>query len=400
MAQEKIKVYTASSVGIDYFFFLTRTISSDKFEAEPLYLISEQEYRNLAKSGGFKKLWLRIKMYILYPLFLIYKGLGCRRESIFVVSSNTFFAPYLVHLFLKFKKIRVVHMLYDLFPDAIEIAGAIKTNGIWSKAIGKITKLNQKKCEATIYLGSFLQQHAELRWGEARKSKVIDISTDLSLYSSNQTSLIDTKKIIIHYGGQLGHLHDASSIIEAIKYVCSSDLKDIIEFNFYVSGAQAAFLEKSLKEYPIKIISAIPSHVWREDVRNFHIGLVSLSPGGASVCLPSKTYGMMASGMAILAICPSWSDLGTLIRNANAGWIVNNSNFDTKEDLFSGNYASNLLSKRPKDLIANNFYNVIKEVSDNRELLELARKNAFNSVRDNYNIINLNKKWTEILENI
>lgn len=398
MDKKELKVYTCSSVGIDYFFFLTATIKNAGFNVEPLFLITEPGYRRLAKSSGVKKIWLRIKMYLLYPIFLIYKGLKAERGSVFVISSNTFFAPILIRSLLGFKSIKVVHMLYDLFPDALEIAGSIKAQSGISNFIGRIATANLKKCEATVFLGTFLKEHAEKRWAVTKKSKVIDISTDLSLYDNSLNSLEDTGKIIIHYGGQLGHLHDAKSIIESIKYVLKSDIRENVEFNFYVSGAQANFLEESLQEYPVKIISAIPSFQWRKDIKNFHIGLVSLSPGGASVCLPSKTYGMMAGGMSILAICPFWSDLGNLILDIGAGYVVNNSGFSSKKELVSGNYGVNLNSERNKNEIALDFYSYLKSVIENRSLLEKKRHNAFNGVRVNYNIDNLSAKWRDVIE--
>ncbi|MBD3749607.1 MAG: hypothetical protein IE931_08930 [Sphingobacteriales bacterium] len=400
MDKKKLKVYTGSSVGIDYFFFLTSTIENAGFEVKPLFLITEIEYRRLAKSSGYRKVWLRIKMYIFYPLFLIFKGLNAPKRSIFVISSNTFFAPILLRIFLGFKSIKVVHMLYDLFPDALEIAGTIKFDSRVSKLIGLITNANLKKCDATVFLGDFLKKHAEQRWGYSKKSSVIDISTDLSLYDYKRTDLTQTKKIIIHYGGQLGHLHDAKSIIESVRYVLQSDIKNEIEFNFYVSGAQARFLEESLSNYPVKIISAIPSHQWREDIKSFHIGLVSLSPGGASVCLPSKTYGMMAGGMSILAICPKWSDLGTLIKDLNAGWIINNSPYVNIGCYKSLNYESNIKRERDKLELAIEFYTCLKDIINNRFLLEEKRLNAFNGVRNKHNLSILSEKWKEVLTNV
>jgi len=401
MDNKKLKVYTASSVGIDYFFFLNKTIGQAGYVVEPLFFISEVKYRKFAKAVGIKKIWLRLQMYFCYPLYLLYKGLTSQRGSIFVITSNTFYAPYLMKLVVQFKNGKVIHLLYDLFPDAIEIAGSIGIDSFKSKIIGSITKLNQRKCDATVYLGEFLKVHAENRWGEAVKSSIIDISTDLSLYPENYNSTQSyPKKLIIHYGGQLGNLHDVTSIIKSITYIYDSDISDKVEFNFYVSGAQAKFLERSLKDYPVKIISAIPSSQWREDIRNFHIGLVSLSPGGASVCLPSKTYAMMAAGMAIIAICPEWSDLASLIKKLDSGWIINNSLYRNRREINRGAYLSNLKEKRVTIEIAIDFYDQIKFILNNMDILSDKRNNAFYGVRNNYNINALSEKWKDLIQNV
>lgn len=397
---EKIKVYACSNVGIDYFFFLCKTIGMNDYEVQPVSYLPEHTYRTLAKSRGLKKVWLRVQMYVLYPVMLFFKALGAPKGSIFVVTSNTFYAPLVVKMVSGIKKLKVIHLLYDLYPDAMEVAGKTGYDSAISKLIGKITKLNQRTCDGTVYLGNFLKQHAENRWGKAKKGETIHISTDLSLYHRQFNKNLSHEKIIIHYGGQLGYLHDAVSIIECVKDTLSSDLADKVEFNFYVSGAQAHFLETSLEGYNVKIISAVPSSEWRKDITGFHIGLVSLSPGGASVCLPSKTYGMMAGGMAILGICPAWSDLASLITDADGGWIINNSAYTHASELHGTDYLARVNKKNDLDAIKKQFRSTLEQVLADASLLNRKRENAFNGVRDQHQISVLAKQWDQYIRNL
>jgi hypothetical protein len=391
------KVYVCSNVGLDYFFFLCKTIQGDGFNVIPIYLLSEQQYRLLAKFSGFKKIWLRIKTYVFYPVLLFTKALFAPSGSIFIVTSNTFYAPLLIALLLRFRKIKVIHLLYDLFPDAIEVAGKTKIDSNLSQFVGRITKVSQSICDGTVYLGEFLMNHTDLRWGNAKQAAVIHISTDLQLYNSVFNNNFHNEKLIFHYGGQLGHLHDAISLIECVKAVFSSELKDKVEFNFYISGAQAAFLKRELKDYPIRIISAIPSNQWREDIRSFHIGLVSLSPGGASVCLPSKTYGMMAGGLAIMAICPEWSDLAKLIKDCDAGFVINNSPYVSIENLSKKEYLNAINEKASTGKITNLFIETIRKINTEKQLLINKRKNAFYQVREQHNEKVLRNQWHEFI---
>jgi len=400
MDKKKIKIYIASNVGMDYFLFLEKTLKDANYEVESIYLTTEINYRKLAKASGLKKIWLRLQMYVFYPILLFYKTLACDKHSVFVISSNTFFAPLLMSYILRLRKIKVIHLLYDLFPDALEIAGAFKPSTFLSNRIGNIISKSQCKCDATVYLGSFLKLHAERRWGKSRTSETIDISTDLALYTEDFNPVPPSEKLVIHYGGQLGHLHDAVSIVESIKYINNSEIAGLVEFNFYVSGAQAQFLENALKGYPVKVISAVPSSEWRKDIRNFHIGLVSLSPGGASVCLPSKTYGMMAGGMAILAICPEWSDLASLVKSIDAGYIVNNSVYSSASALNSGDYLENITKKRDIVEVVEDFYATIKTVLNHKDVLLEKRTNAYFGVRTKHDIHQLSEKWDKLIRDV
>ncbi len=401
MAKQKVKIYACSNVSIDYFFFLCKTVATDGYEVEPVYLLAEETYRTLAKTAGIKKIWLRIQTYIFYPLLLIYKAIAAPAGSVFIVTSNTFYAPLLVKYATFYKRLTVIHLLYDLFPDAMEVAGKAKPDSFASKFVGQITRLNQSKCNGTVYLGDFLKEHAENRWGKAAFGNIIHISTDLTLYENAFTPLMADSPIIVHYGGQLGYLHDAVSIIECVKAVHQDAyLADKVSFNFYVSGAQAEFLQKSLAGYKVQVISTVPSNQWRKDIAAFHIGLVSLSPGGATVCLPSKSFGMMAGGMAIVGICPKWSDLAGLIDNLDAGWVVNNSTYQTAPSGGDPEYLQKINDKRDINSITSDFKEILKLVYQDNNLLNRKRKNAYEGVRSKHNIEILGRQWGEFIRQV
>jgi hypothetical protein len=339
-------------------------------------------------------------MYVKYPFNLFVEAFKADKGATFIVTSNTFFAPFFIVLLFSWKKLKVIHLLYDLFPDAIEIAGIIKTNSLFARIIGIITRKNLSQCQATVFLGKELKKHAEFRWGKSRSSYVIDISTDLSLYKNGYTPVPKTSKIIIHYGGQLGHLHSPDNIVECVKYIYNSDLSDYFEFNFYVSGSNSEFVSRNLSQYPIKIISAIPSSEWRVDIEKFHIGLVSLSPGGATVCLPSKTYGMMAGSLAILAIAPIWSDLANLVISNDCGWVVNNSITEDPQQFNTNSYLKSVQESKNKNDLVVEFYNTLKSIHSNFKQLEIKRMNAFNSIRNKYDIDSIGKKWVEVINQL
>ena len=94
MQKKNKKIYITSNVSIDYFFFLCKIFKQLGYDVKPIYLISESTYRLSSKSLNFNKLYLRIQMYIFYPIYLSILGLICDKSTIFIVSSNTFFCPF------------------------------------------------------------------------------------------------------------------------------------------------------------------------------------------------------------------------------------------------------------------------------------------------------------------
>ena len=105
----------------------------------------------------------------------------------------------------------------------------------------------------------------------------------------------------------------------------------------------------------------------------------------------------MAGGMAIMAITPLWSDLGTMIRTLEAGWVVNNALSEAEPDFYSDSYDCQL--GRAKDLrkISRDFISHLEMILNNHELLRRARKNAFWGVRKYFNEQRLQDQWHGVL---
>jgi hypothetical protein len=63
------------------------------------------------------------------------------------------------------------------------------------------------------------------------------------------------------------------------------------------------------------------------------IAVVTLEEGMAGLALPSKTFSFLATGAALLAICPDASELATLVRRFDCGWVVRTGDVDGFVDI-------------------------------------------------------------------
>ncbi|MBZ0306731.1 MAG: hypothetical protein K8I82_11745, partial [Anaerolineae bacterium] len=339
---------------------------------------------------------LRLMMYLCYPMLLGFKVLAAPRGSIFIVTSNTFYAVTIATCCAIFKKGRIINLIYDLFPDALEVAGKIRPDSVLSKGFGFISRINGKFTECTIYLGEFLREHAEMRWASAGSSRSIPISADAELFTENEK--YKGGVIRIHYGGQIGYMHDAEVLISSVLAACREPvLSKRFQFDFRVSGAQAKKIETAFANQTISVRPPVSSQQWREELRLYHIGLVTLSPGGATVCLPSKSYAMMAGGLPIIAICPLWSDLAHTILSANAGWVINNSPFTVSQELRTGNYQEHYQQKVPTGVVQDEFLKLLGHLENHPEEILEKRNGALNAMKNQYGTEQLSLMWKSIL---
>ena len=362
--------------------------------------VEEGAYRRLAAGGRWRRGWLRCQMYLGYPLFLGWRALRAPRGSTFVVTSNTFYAPLLVAWLGRGRQLRVVHLLYDLFPDALVVAGKIGWEHWRMRAMAALARRTQRSCAGTVYLGHFLRRHAESQWGPAPQAAVIDISADARDFPDDQP-LTPPLPLTVHYGGQLGHMHDAESLIHAVRHLLTVDqMREKVRFSFFISGSQCARLREALQDPAVEIRPTVPNESWRSLARHFPLGLVTLTPGGAAVCLPSKTYAMMAAGMAIIAICPVWSDLGRLVLDHDIGWVVSNSPSTEAPVPGSPGYWERLNARRPTHAVASDFTDLLRRLLLCPQEIQDKRARARRVMSTAFGFESLRRRWTDFLHSL
>lgn len=354
--------------------FLAEALRSERGEAGVIALVGEAEYRRGLALGSLGRLRLRVRMYVTYPLMLALRVLRAPRGSNFVVTTNCFFAPLLASTVGRWRRISVTHLLFDLFPDGLEVGHKIPVNGFAARLLGLVPLLTQRRAAGVVYLGGALQRHVESRWGGNPRSSCIDVGTDETLFPAHPPSW-EGGALSVRYGGQLGYFHDAEVVARCIRAAGTNpDLRQVT-FVFLASGAGARFLRATLSDLPVRIDLPVEEG-WREDLVRHPVGLVTLSPRGATVCLPSKTYGMLAGSQAVLALCPAWSDLARIVVEHDCGWVVENSPYKSFEEMEGPAYLQRIGEPRDPLAVERDFVSTLRHILANPAEVERKRRNA------------------------
>jgi hypothetical protein len=314
-------------------------------------------------------------------------------RDVLLVSSNTFFAPLLAWLGSRLRRPRLLHWRCDLYPDALVVARTIRRGGGIEKMIGWVQSLMNRTCDGVVNVGSFLRQHAEARWGAAGRGYYIDNVPSNEAHFAPR--LVRQPGLAFHYGGQLGYMHEPDSLLAFVRAAWERRAEGV-RFDFRMSGAFRARFVAGLAEMGLQAEGPLPSDRWKILIEDFQLGLVSLSPGGATVSLPSKLYSMMAGGLAIVAVCPSWSDLARIVQDTGCGWVLNNSPFATEAELHRGDYLANSAALREAAEIAADSRALVDRLLAEPEEVERRRHAAVRAAHEVYGLAALRQAWAEV----
>lgn len=352
---------------------LVKEISDQGVIAEHKFFISAESYRNSKSILG--RIILRFRMYIEYPIRLMLESILDRGPRIYIVTTNTFFAPLIAIAFSKSNQ-KVIHLVWDLYPDLLVGGDVGRLNNPFMALLSKLVGLIFSRAAANVFLGERLLSYARSRFPVISNAHVIPVGGDDGLFMEAQFPIIeDNKPIDILYCGNLGAMHDIDTLLGTLDSEVMSQGNFKISFN--ASGPSYPAFSDALKNkinYPFKNIcleEPLTNVAWRARMLEAQVALITLKPNAERFIMPSKLYSALVFGQAILAVCTYDSDLARLIYENDCGWVVEPGHSDQLRD-------------------------ALLEITTNAGLLSIKRQNALKAGREKYSAQVIAEEWVRL----
>ena len=131
-------------------------------------------------------------------------------------------------------------------------------------------------------------------------------------------------KFIVLYSGNIGDLHEFDTIISAAEDIQNKGHKDIV-FVFIGEGIKKEYIGIKAEEKGLNNILFFPYQP--REMLTYSLGiadvsLVTLEKGFEGMVVPSKIYGILASGRPVIAVVGGDSEIVEIIREGKCGRIV------------------------------------------------------------------------------
>lgn len=271
----------------------------------------------------------RLLNYISFSFFLFFKLFFSFEKTPILTVTNPPFLGIIISLIKKIKKRNFYYIIHDVYPDGLVRLGDLSSNSYITKIWSFLNKWVLKNAEAVIVLGRDMQKLIENIIPEL-KTKIHYIP---NWQNNNLIETIDFTKskfvkdnfldnfFVIQYSGNMGIWHDMESIAIAAKSFENTNNM----FCFIGNGkGKKNMLEVFGNEIPgnVKFFPFQPKEYLSHSLSACHIALISLKKNLEGVAVPSKLYGILASGRAIIAQVPKESEIAYAIEEENCGIVV------------------------------------------------------------------------------
>jgi glycosyltransferase involved in cell wall biosynthesis len=208
----------------------------------------------------------------------------------------------------------------DVYPDVAVELGWIKRGSLVERLIGVLTDWPRRHTDGVVVLGECMKDRLSARGVELSKLFVAENWADgneimPALFPASE-------RLQVLYSGNLGLAHDIATVEQAM---LDMDAAPVVDFTFVGGGPKRKELESRCKEVGLRHVQFrgyVDAAQLGASLSMGDIGLVTQKAECYGTVVPSKVYGLLASGRPILYIGPRGSTPERIINKFRCGWHI------------------------------------------------------------------------------
>ncbi len=248
------------------------------------------------------------------------------RPDVVVTETDPFFLGFLGRRLQKRHGCQFVAYLQDIYPDIAVACGKAREGtlirGLRRKLFGAYAAADR-----VVVLSRDMQERCVENGVAPGRIEIIPNWSDVTNLFPVKTNNAFRRehgldgRFVVMYSGNMGVPHLLEPILDAAATL-SSDPQ--VVFYFLGGGVQKEPLERAARERGltnVRFLPYQPKALLSQSLSAADVQIVSVKPGVISCLMPSKVYGVLAAGCAVLAIAPPNSELGEMITGNRFGCV-------------------------------------------------------------------------------
>jgi colanic acid biosynthesis glycosyl transferase WcaI len=228
------------------------------------------------------------------------------------------------------RRVRYEEILLDVYPDGLTALGRLDPTSrlvrIWRElnrrsylGAGRITVIGRDMVTLLIHRYGIDPERVAYvpHWGSAE----VDCS------EQGATGLLRERlglgaKFVVQYSGNMGLWHDIETLVRAVALLQDDPS---IHFLFIGKGMRRQGAETLFRNLGLANgtwVDFLPREQLADGLASCDAALISLREGLEGVAVPSKLYGILASGKAVLAQVPRESEVAYTVTEEQCGYVI------------------------------------------------------------------------------
>lgn len=307
------------------------------------------EYESITKLNGvkIKRLWnttfnkssffgKSMNLLTFQISLLVFALLHICRSSIVMVGTNPPLAIVSAVLAAILKGFKLISVVQDLYPDILISSGYSDGRSLPYILLSKVMRWSFNQCHIIVTISEDMKKYIQTTY-RAKKVHVINNMVIGNVFPVNNYQLKEksglTSKLVVMYSGNFGVAHEYYTLFGAVRQLSSNEN---IVFRIVGGGVNYEALKTVCSMEGLSNITFLP-YVDKEELNsNLNIAdihMIIFNDDFKNVLMPSKYYGILASGRPLILITDSENDITRDIDRYNMGYIVERGNSQKLVDI-------------------------------------------------------------------
>ncbi|MCP4370329.1 MAG: glycosyltransferase family 4 protein [Deltaproteobacteria bacterium] len=303
----------------------------------PTTLLSRGVYRSQHendKLAGYKELvwvpsrlqsrkrWCAIFFWLLAPFHLLFVP---KTIHVFLTQPPLFFI--LGAVISKLRGVKYIIHIMDVHPELLAISGIINVRGYTYRLLSRCALNALRHADGIIAIGRCMKDRLTEKGIQESKIRLVSNWASNRIYPLPEKDNVFRcqhnleEKFLVMYSGNMGVPHHFSTILHVAERL--EDIHDII-FVFIGRGGRRKEIEQAIAggNKNLLLLDFQPMIILSHSLSAANIHFFSLRPGFEGHVVPSKFYGMLASGRPVIYEGTTSGEVAQVIHETQVGKVV------------------------------------------------------------------------------
>jgi colanic acid biosynthesis glycosyl transferase WcaI len=281
-----------------------------------------------ARGGSRHSMAGRLFGYVRYLAGAATALLVSRRWDAVVAMSDPPMLVVLATLVSSIRRRRVIYWVQDVFPTIAERLGVIRAGSVVARMLNNLSWRAVRRCDLVIALGDRMREELIAHGAPAGRTVVVHNWADgaaIHPVPAAGNAFVAANglegRFVVLYSGNAGRAHKLDAVIDAAARL--NGPQDPL-FVFVGGGARIPELKSRAARSgaAVRFLDYVPREEISSSLGAASVALVAEDPAVIGTLVPSKLYGILASGRPVILLGSADSDVGRVIIRHECGWII------------------------------------------------------------------------------
>ncbi|KRQ10122.1 glycosyltransferase family 4 protein [Bradyrhizobium manausense] len=251
-----------------------------------------------------------------------------RRHDVVMSVTSPFTLPYAITLAARLRGASTALLIYDLYPEALEVAGIAKPSSLVARALRLANAWLFRSLSAIFVIGRDVAPLL-LRYPGVSAGKIHFVPNWTLLpigfrepdpgHSLRHSS---PAQFVVGLCGNLGFTHAPRTVFEAARLLRRDDRIHFVLSGWGVGWAELKSLQATENLENVTLLDPVPEDQLAEFLAAADAWVIPYRRNVAGVSIPSRLYNFLAVGRAVIVGTEANSEAGLAVTEEDIGWVV------------------------------------------------------------------------------